>query len=118
MQQDDLAIVITQILGRVSSDDAHVFCTGSSLGNASRWVFDVHQTRRAPAFSCRLLTWSGRRDVVAPVMSFYLGPLSESFWDAGVFLEPGPDNIRLVAARITVPIQYRVAIDLVHSASR
>lgn len=132
MRQDDPAVVITQILGRVSSADALVLCEGEPLGNASRWVFDVQQTvQRVHSFSCRLLGWSGRRAVSAPVMSFYLGPLSASFWDARVFLEPSATHIKLVAAPAcaartrpahppyqSAPILYRVAIDLVHSTSR
>lgn len=120
MQQDDPAIVITQLLGRITSDSPGVLCQGSPYGNSTRWVFDVsHDTVRARDFEFQLKTWHDR-GVFAPVVSFSLTPLSWNCWDAKPFIE----QPRLPRVRINIgsvfhgKILYRVALDLVHSTSR
>lgn len=121
MQQDDPAVVITQLLGRIASDSAGVLCAGNPYGNSTRWVFDVeHDTMRVFHFDFQLRTWH-HRGVFASVVSFSITPLSANCWDAKPFIE----QPRLPRVRINVgnpvmsqKILYRVALDLVHSTSR
>jgi hypothetical protein len=124
MQQDDFAVVITQLLGRVSSEDALVLCQGDPYGNSTRWVFDVeHDTGRTSHFSFQLRSWNGK-GVYAPIVSFSLTPLSAACWDAQPHIEQPKLPTILIATHPSGyngafgTIKYRVALDLVHSTSR
>jgi hypothetical protein len=124
MQQDDFAVVITQLLGRVSSDDLPVLCQGDPYGNSTRWVFDVEQdTARARSFSFQLRSWHNK-GVFAPIVSFSLTPLSVECWDAKPFIEqPKLPTIRISTQQSGFTeafgtIKYRVALDIVHSTTR
>ena len=118
MQQ---AVVITQILGRVSSSDPQVLCTGEPDGNSTRWVFDVEQNAwLKPRFSFQPRSWRGR-ELVASTVSLSMTPLSASFWDAKPYIEKLTLPDLIVCAqelREMDKIRYRIAIDLVHSTSR
>lgn len=122
MQNDDFAVVITQLLGRVFSEDALV--QGDPYGNSTRWVFDVaHDTARTAHFSFQLRSWNGK-GVYAPIVSFSLTPLSAACWDAQPFIEqPQLPTIRIATRpsgfrEAFGTIKYRVALDIVHSTSR
>ena len=120
MQQDDYAVVITQLLGRVSSDSPHVYCAGDPYGNSTRWVFDVEQdTAHASVFDFQLRTWHNK-GVFAPVVSFSLTPLSASCWEAKPYIEqPRLPRVTINIGKVfSGKILYRVALDLVHSTSR
>jgi hypothetical protein len=119
MQQDDFAVVITQLLGRVSSGDLLVLCAGDPYGNSTRWVFDVeHDTARARNFEFQLRSWNGK-NIFAPIVSFSLTPLSPGCWNARPFIEqPKLPNVSIAVDASAGKIKYRVALDLVHSTSR
>jgi hypothetical protein len=123
MQKDDFPVVITQLLGRIFSEDSQVCCLGDPYGNSTRWVFDVEHDTREPSFSFQLRSWNGK-GVFAPIVSFSLTPLSTSCWDAKPFIEqPKLPTIRMSTQLSGFrggygTIKYRVALDLVHSTSR
>lgn len=116
---DDFDVVITQLLGRVSSGDLAVLCIGDPYGNSTRWVFDVeHDTSRARSFELQLKSWNGK-SIFAPVTSFSITPLSAGCWNAQPFIEqPRLPNILVAVGASASKIKYRIAVDLVHSTSR
>lgn len=116
--ETDSSIILTQLLGRVSSEEPFVFCEGDPYGNSTRWVFDVEQcTGINPSFSFQLRSWNGK-GIFAPIASFSFAPLSDECWDARPFIEQTKLPSLRITARPGYIVKYRVAIDLIHSTSR
>lgn len=119
MQQDSFAVVITQNLGRVFSNNPDVNVVGAPLGNSTKWVFDVEQdTQKTSSFGFQLRGWRNQ-EILASIVSIGLTPLSSSFWDAKPYVSwPWVPNLSITTQKTQEPVRYRVVIDLVHSTSR
>lgn len=108
--------LLRPILGRISAD-VEVDDTTEPAPNNTRWIFDVEHAFGDIAI--QLLDPRSGLAIEPDMMSLSLLPRSLSFYEAKPFVENiagGTFNIR--HTKDALPCSYRVAVDVLHSATR
>jgi hypothetical protein len=105
-----MSSIITYRLGRLEALSEDVKFQSLPIANNSRWVFDVAQGHTK--LELRLLK-PHPSSYVPRVKSYALAPLSESFWDARVYLVEDPEDPLRISLMSCVDCTYRIAIDTV-----
>lgn len=109
--------VLTPILGFIDAPDVMLDESRPSANNNTRWIFDVDYAR--DEIIVRLLDPRTKRPLTPDLMSIALLPRCLAFYEAKPFVEyllGGSFSLRHVAD--AKPCNYRVAVDVLHSATR
>lgn len=115
------AVLIECLLGRVGSPDEEVEVNTSKAGpNSSRWIINVrHDAKDVQAFTINLLDHRARTKKKNGCISHSITPLDAGAAAARLRI-PQPDlpDIRIELDRGDGVVNYRIAIDAVHSLMR
>jgi hypothetical protein len=109
--------VLTPILGFIEAPDVVLDESCPSANNNTRWIFDVDGARNE--IIVRLLDPRSKRPLTPELMSISLLPRCLAFYEAKPFVEyivGGSFSLRHVSD--AKPCNYRVAVDVLHSATR
>lgn len=109
--------VVTQLLGRVLV--AGVSAGGRPAQNSTRWIIDIDDQETGTALEIVLLDFRSGRPIEPDLMSFSLTPMSASFYDAKPRIEQHKKgSLQINTDRVAGDCLYRLAIDVMHSATR
>jgi len=108
--------LIRPILGRVSAD-IEIDDSAKPASNNTRWVFDVENG--VGDIAIQLLDPHSGRVIHPDLMSLSLLPRSESFYAAKPFVKDiDGGSFTIQHAKNALACSYRVAVDVLHSATR
>lgn len=105
--------VIWHILGLVSSPNAQV--RHEPFENSTRWVFDVQHDGGEPVLVQLRHRYESQR-IRAAVQSFSVAPMSEECFESKIWLQENSDGTFAIHA--CKACRVRIAVDLIHSATR
>ncbi len=122
----EIATRVTQVLGGIRVGAQNVLIEGKPAGNSTRWLFDIESVAKGPlvvpheiVLEIQLLDpRSHKAPVVFDVLSCALTAKDTAFYSARPYYETKDDSTLILRFNAVPAVSFRVAVDVMHSATR
>jgi len=106
---------ITEILGMIEADES-IRVSGRPAANNTRWIFDV--VFHGGTLEIFLMDWRSNRKLRPDLMSWNIAPLNSFAHDAKACGLHRDDGVFVLRSLPREGQEFRISIDVLHSANR